>query len=110
MNPRVIDVNKPRGLLRYVRYLSARACPQCGAVLRYVFGDPLEDGTHVELSCPDCDAAPVDAFIIPCVGNDRNTILENFHAEMEAQADVTLKVKESACGRVEGIRLAPRAV
>ena len=59
---RVIDVeNYPRGAIRYIRYLAARRCPRCGAVLTYFYDKPpvtLPGGgraTLVELRCPRCD-------------------------------------------------------
>lgn len=66
---RVINVeNYPRGAIRYIRYLAARRCPRCGAVLTYFYDKPpvtLPGGgraTLVELRCPRCDLPPVDVF------------------------------------------------
>ena len=107
---RVIDVeNYPRGAIRYIRYLAARRCPRCGAVLTYFYDKPpvaLPGGgraTLVELRCPRCSLPPVDVFAVPQVGMDEDVIEENFHCEMEYIADVTLAVQARAAGKVEGI-------
>lgn len=62
---RVIDVeNYPRGTIRYIRYLAAKRCPKCGAVLTYFYDKPsvtLPEGgraTLVELRCPEVRPAP----------------------------------------------------
>ena len=109
---RVIDVeNYPRGTIRYIRYLAAKRCPKCGAVLTYFYDKPpvtLPEGsraTLVELRCPRCDLPPVDVFAVPQVGMDEDVIEENFHCEMEYIADVTLAVQARAAGKVEGIAL-----
>lgn len=109
---RVIDVeNYPRGAIRYIRYLAARRCPRCGAVLTYFYDKPpvaLPGGgraTLVELRCPRCNLPPVDVFAVPQVGMDEDVIEENFHCEMEYIADVTLAVQAGAAGKVEGIAL-----
>lgn len=112
---RVINVeNYPRGAIRYIRYLAARRCPRCGAVLTYFYDKPpvtLPGGgraTPVELRCPRCGLPPVDVFAVPQVGMDEDVIEENFHCEMEYIADVTLAVQARAANKVEGIALRER--
>ncbi len=108
---RVIDVYGPRGTIRYIRYLAAKRCPKCGAVLTYFYDKPsvtLPEGgraTKVVLRCPKCDLPPVDAFLIPQIGMDEDVIEENFHSEMEYIADVVLKVQARAADKVKGITL-----
>lgn len=109
---RVIDVYKPHAAILYARYLAARRCPNCGEALVYIPGKPRRmsqgrRGTPVELRCPNCELPPADAFIIPRIGANADMAEENFRAEMELLADVTLKVRSDAVEKVEGIRLAP---
>ena len=108
---RVIDVYGPRGAVHYIRYLAAKRCPECGAVLTYFYDmSPVKlprggKATKVVLRCPKCDLPPVDAFLIPQIGMDEDVIEENFHSEMECIADVVLKVQARAADKVKGITL-----